>query len=55
MWIAEFGIKVFCRFTNKMKERRDTTVPHSEIHISHFLHYEPIYQRITERLPLISR
>jgi len=33
----------------------DTTIPHSEIHIPHFLHHEPIYQRINERLPLIGR
>ena len=49
MWSAEFGIKVFCRFINKMKERSDTTIPHSEIHIPHFLHREPIYWRITGR------
>ena len=52
---AEFGIKVFCRFINKMKERSDTTIPHSEIHIPHFFHNEPIYKRIVEHLPLIGR
>ena len=33
---AEFGIMVFCRFINKMKEGSDTTIPHSEIHIPQF-------------------
>ena len=43
IWSAEFGIKVFYRFNNKIKERSDTTIPHSEIHIPHSLHREPIY------------
>jgi hypothetical protein len=38
---AEFGIKVFGRFINKMKERSDTTIPHSEIHIPQYYTTNP--------------
>ena len=41
MWSAEFGIKDFCRFINEMKERSDTTIPHSEIQIPHFYTTNP--------------
>ena len=58
---AEFGIKVFCRFMNKMKERSDTTIPHSEIHIPQsyttnpFISVSPIaYLELVDRPETLS-
>jgi len=41
MWNSECGIRMIIY---KMKERSDTTIPHSEIHTPNFLRHTPTKQ-----------